>query len=128
MRIVLAFTPEREMAAVAASLALAGHDVASLPDLGDGAAVGAIDPLAVVVLDMRTEPSSGVTLLRLIRSLRDDVGLLVLTRPHASNDVVGAMLAGADAHLDRHLDARLVEATVASIRRRIAGRGLLEAP
>jgi DNA-binding response OmpR family regulator len=119
VRILLAFLHDFEADKIAESLHRRGYEFDIVSSTYEQSAITSLDAATVVVIDMRANPVRGLDFVHRIRSVRQDVGLIVLTRPHASDDVVEALTAGADLHLDRDIAPNIVAAMVASLGRRI---------
>ncbi len=84
-------------------------------------AIGA-EPYAAVLLDLGLPRRDGIEVLRRIRSLRNDVPVLVITARDAVSDRVQGLDAGADDYLVKPFDLDELAARVRALVRRAAGR------
>lgn len=78
-------------------------------------------PADLVILDVNLPGESGVSIAARLKRT-SDIGILMLTCRDRPHELVDGLDAGADAYLVKGTDLLVVEATVRSVLRRIAGR------
>lgn len=76
--------------------------------------------LALVVVDWMLPGESGLELIRKTRSLRQNVGVLMLTAKAMPEDIVQGLEAGADDYLTKPFDPTIFKARVRAVTRRTA--------
>lgn len=111
MRILLVEDDARVTRVVSAVLREAGHAVDTEADAADGLVAFEIEPVDLVVLDVRLPgmDQGGIDLCRRIRAISSGVPILMLTAIGARATIVQALDAGADDYLVKpfHIDELL---------------------
>lgn len=74
---------------------------------------------AIVVLDVNLGRESGFAIARRLRGRNPQIGLIMLTARHSTDDLVAGLGAGADTYLTKPVDFRVLEAVIGGLSRRL---------
>jgi two-component system, OmpR family, response regulator QseB len=122
MRILLVEDDPMIGEGVVSGLAGEGHAVDWVRDGAAAEAALAINPYALVVLDLGLPRRDGLEVLRDLRARKADVPVLVMTARDTVRDRVAGLDAGADDYLVKPFDLDELTARVRALLRRAAGR------
>lgn len=124
VRILLVEDDATVREAVAAHLVRAGYDVQSASDGAAGLRAYTDAPADLVLLDLMLPVMGGLELSRLLRALRPDLPLVMLTARGHERERIQGLRHGADDYVTKPFSMRELELRIRSVLRRAAGPGL----
>jgi two-component system, OmpR family, response regulator len=121
MRIMLVEDDRPLAEALTALLVSSGYAVDTVHDGASAEALGAVERIDLVILDLNLPDMDGLAVLRAMRARANPAAVMILTARGASDERVRGLNLGADDYMVKPFDVAEFEARVRSLLRRQAG-------